>query len=155
MIPHHLFITGRNGALGPSHVVDTPGGEARPLTDADLAAIFPGFQGSLLASIADLETTLAAKVARIAELEAALAAGIAELETLTARIAVLTKPPTPATLAFRALPAEIQEAFEDSYAIAALLVDAGRPDLARAHIAALSVPAELEETRQGILALIV
>lgn len=107
------------------------------------------------ARIADLETALAAKVARINELEVALTGGLAEIETLTSRIADLTKPPTPATLAFRALPQEIQDAFEDSYKIAAVLVDAGRPDLARAHIAALAVPDELEETRQGILALIV
>lgn len=89
-----------------------------------------------------------------AEHQAAIDALRAEVSELQSQIATLLAPPNPATLAFRALPIEIQEQFQSSYDTAALLIDAGRSDLAIAHIEGLKIPKNLEPYRTGILDLL-
>lgn len=89
--------------------------------------------------------------ASMAELEANHAVEIAAFQ---AQITALTAPPSPATTAFRSLPQEIQDQFEDSYQAAAILVRGGRPDLAILHIQSLTIPANLEPYRTQIIALL-
>jgi hypothetical protein len=96
-------------------------------------------------------------VKRMEVLDATRSETIARLEADLA--AALAPPATPPILtqlgqAFAALPAPVQAAFAASYAIVRTLVEAGRTDLARAHVASLDVPEGLDATRQGILALL-
>ena len=125
-LPYEILIRSKEGALQGAHAIDEPGDLARPLTESDLASFGPDVNAALLSVIAVKD----------------------------AEIHALRNPVSPATLAYLALPDEIQDAFRSSYETAALLVDAGRRDLAIAHIQALTIPAELESTRSEIISLI-
>lgn len=101
----------------------------------------------------ELPLDLGAEV--LGEINAGLVARIAELETaLATALAPSASPPLLTQLEgiFGQLSSEVQEAFAASFAVVRVLVEAGRTDLARAHVAALTVPPELEEARQGIVA---
>ena len=89
----------------------------------------------------------AAEESHVAELEALKVAHKAELDKIL-------NIPSPATVAFRSLPVEIQEQFEKSFEIASLLVEAGRTDIAIAHIECLTVPAKLVPVKNEILRLL-
>ena len=96
--------------------------------------------------------------------DAAAAGYLAQIEALNVEIAALKNPESPSPAAnsslsaisevFGQLPIEIQSAFAVSFAIVRTLVQAGRSDLAAAHVAALVIPEELEGVRGDILALL-
>lgn len=72
MIPYEILIRGtKDGKLSGSHVIDTFGADARPITTADLSAIAPAINA---AAIATADSIAAEKDAEIATLTESLTA---------------------------------------------------------------------------------
>lgn len=77
-------------------------------------------------------------------------------------LAALQAPPTPAAppvlvqlaAVFTSLDPAIQRAFSGAFAVVRTLIQADQAVLARGYIEDLTVPAELEDTRAGIVALL-
>jgi len=72
-IPYEILIRGNpDGTLSGSHAIDTPGGDARPITQDDLAAIAPAINAAALATnAAELERVKAELADRNALIESA------------------------------------------------------------------------------------
>ena len=67
-IPYEILIRGNpDGTLSGCHAIDTAGGDARPITQADLANIAPAINAAALATNA---TELEAVKAKLAERDA-------------------------------------------------------------------------------------
>jgi hypothetical protein len=74
-IPYEILIRGNpDGTLSGCHAIDTPGGDARPITQNDLAAIAPAINAAALATNAAELATAAAELeavkTKLAEREA-------------------------------------------------------------------------------------
>ena len=72
-IPYEILIRGNpDGTLSGCHAIDTAGGDARPITQADLAAIAPAINAAALATnAAELEAVRAKLTERDALIESA------------------------------------------------------------------------------------
>lgn len=84
-IPYEILIRGNpNGTLSGCHAIDTAGGDARPITQADLADIAPAINAAALATNAEeletLRTKLAERDALIESAKAAIKGAIADPE---------------------------------------------------------------------------
>lgn len=87
MIPYEILIRGTaDGKLSGSHVIDTPGANARPITPADLADIAPSINAAAILESSELvaahTSVLAAKDAALSAAQAAQAAAEAKVEAL-------------------------------------------------------------------------
>lgn len=163
--PYSILLLWRDGKIAAAQretktVIRDDSGQAlveriNPAEEIPLdlgAEILGQVNAGLLARIGELETTRTSDIE--AAIQAVRTAYDAEIAALQAQITALSAPPSPATTAFRSLPKEIQDQFEDSYETAALLIQAGRPDLAILHIQSLTIPANLEPYRTQIVALL-
>ena len=77
-IPYELLIRGNpDGTLSGCHAIDTVGGDARPITQADLESIAPTINAAALTTNADelakVQSDLAAKNVLIDSLKTAIA----------------------------------------------------------------------------------
>jgi len=72
-IPYEILIRGnQDGTLAGCHAIDTPGGDARPITQDDLAAIAPAINAAALATnAAELERVKSELAERNALIESA------------------------------------------------------------------------------------
>lgn len=60
-IPYEILIRGKAGAFQGAHVIEESGGDARPVTADDLAALGIAIDAGLLARVAELEAELASR----------------------------------------------------------------------------------------------
>lgn len=162
MIQRHILIV-LNGDAFQGASITSDRGDPLPLDLATLADVAPSINAAAIAKISELEATHATSSAeKDALLEACnedatrSAARISELE---AKVAELT-PPSEADIitklndAFEAfIPADQRGEFAASYAVVRVLIQAGKPDLARAVIVSVGVPPELEEAKAVLLGL--
>lgn len=84
-IPYEILIRGNpDGTLSGCHAIDTAGGDARPITQADLAEIAPTINAAALATNAEeletLRTKLAERDALIESAKEAIKGAIADPE---------------------------------------------------------------------------
>lgn len=84
-IPYEILIRGnRDGTLSGCHAIDIAGGDARPITKADLADIAPTINAAALATNAEelktLSTKLAERDAFIESVKTAIKGAIADPE---------------------------------------------------------------------------
>ena len=82
-IPYEILIRGNpDGTLSGCHAIDTAGGDARPITQADLANIAPAINAAALATnaaeLAAVRTKLAERDALIESAKEAIKGAIAD-----------------------------------------------------------------------------
>ncbi|WP_193214940.1 hypothetical protein [Luteolibacter marinus] len=116
------------------------------------------------AALAELETIKASHATELEAKDAAHAEAVAKLEASHAEaIAAALGQPKPdigaklagLNAAFKAaVPEDQQHLFTNDFATIRVLLQAGKDDLARKHLAAIAVPPELEEAKAGMLAMI-
>lgn len=136
-LPYEILIRSKDGVLRGAAAYDTPGSAPRPLTSEELSLFGPDVNLASIARITELEAQLAAAQAG----PGAPAPGDAALLSSLAAV-------------FGELTSEHQVAYAADYAIVRTLIQAGRMDLAHAHVLAREVPADLEAVKSELLALL-
>jgi len=87
MIPYEILIRGnKDGILSGCHVIDTPGADARPITDKDLADIAPAINAAAITESKDLAAKHAEALAVAADELAGLQAELAAQAEYIARV---------------------------------------------------------------------
>lgn len=124
-LPYEILIRGNAGVFRGAHAIDEPGGNARPLTEADLALFGPGLDTSLMTRIGELES-------EIITLNNPAAPPSQSSERTAARAAMRAQ--------WDSLPDWIRGPFHHQFIAANALLDAGQDGAAAALIQCAEAP---------------